>query len=82
LEKHGFEVLIQKKSLNDISVIFQLMNAYIQKKILINSNRYINLSLTILCCSPINITGVVLSWLLPKNNDLYLDNIIVAKKVS
>jgi hypothetical protein len=31
--------------------------------------------------SPINIIGIFLSKILPKNNDLYLENIVLAKKV-
>jgi hypothetical protein len=31
--------------------------------------------------APINITGLILSKILPKNNDLYLDNVVLAKKV-
>jgi hypothetical protein len=31
--------------------------------------------------APINILGLIFSVILPKNNDLYLDNIILAKKV-
>ena len=40
----------------------------------------------IVCLAPkvlnsLNITGLILSQLLPKNNDLYLDNIVLAKKI-
>jgi len=31
--------------------------------------------------APINIIGLILAILLPKNDDLYLDNIVMAKKV-
>jgi len=30
---------------------------------------------------PINLIGLILSKILPKNNDMYLENIILAKKV-
>ena len=42
---------------------------------------FINLFLTLIFIAPFNIVGVLLSKLLPKNDNLYLDNIILAKKV-
>lgn len=65
--------------MNDIRVIFQLLNDYIYKKT-ITKNPYINLLLTIILMAPLNILGEILSKILPKNNDLYLDNIVLAKK--
>ena len=81
LEKHGFEIVILKKSMNDIRVVFQLINAYIYKKV-IKNNYYFNLLVTVVFMSPFNILGTVLNWIFPKNNDLYLDSIILARKVS
>jgi hypothetical protein len=37
--------------------------------------------ITLVLVSPINIIGLLLSKVLPKNDDLYLDNIVLAKKV-
>ncbi len=79
LEQHGFMVLEQRKSMDDIRVIFQLLNAYIFKKTVTSSAR-LNLLLTILLMAPWNILGELLHWILPRNPDLYLDNIILAKK--
>jgi len=42
---------------------------------------YVNLLLTLILMAPINIIGFILSTILPKNDDLYLDNIVLAKKV-
>ena len=79
LELHGFEIIEHKKTLNDASVIFQLINCYIYK--IICKNIYINILMTFILISPVNIVGIIFSKLLPKNNDLYLDNVILAKKV-
>lgn len=79
LEKSGFKIVESHKSMNDIRVIFQLLNDYIYKKT-ITKNPYINLLLTIILMAPFNILGEILSKILPKNNDLYLDNIVLAKK--
>ena len=79
LNKHGFEILEHRKSINDIRVIFQLLNGYIYKK-LFSSNKYLNLFLTIIIISPLNLLGEFLATFLPKNDDLYLDNVILAVK--
>jgi SAM-dependent methyltransferase len=79
LEKYGFKILEYRKSMNDIRIIFQLINAYLYKKT-ITSNQYVNLIVTVLLMSPFNILGELLSKILPKNDDLYLDSIVLAQK--
>ena len=79
LEKHGFEILEQRKSMDDIRVIFQLINAYIYK-IVITKNGWMNAFLILFLMAPFNILGEILGWLLPRNPDLYLDNIVLARK--
>jgi SAM-dependent methyltransferase len=79
LKNHGFEVLENRKSVADIRVIFQLINAYIYKKT-VTGNRYVDAILTAILMSPFNIVGEILSKILPGNEDLYLDNILLAKK--
>lgn len=80
LSQNGFEIIEHKKSNNGIEVIFQLINDYIFKTTL-TKNNYINLITTLILMAPINILGVLFSTFLPKNNDLYLDNIVLAKKI-
>ncbi|QUS59317.1 class I SAM-dependent methyltransferase [Synechocystis sp. PCC 7338] len=79
LKKHGFKILEYRKSMNDIRIIFQLINAYLYKKT-VTSNQYVNLITTISLMSSFNILGELLSKILPKNDDLYLDSIILAQK--
>ena len=82
LEKNGFQVVTHIKSLNDTRVIFQLINGYIFKKtIYLRRNPKVNLIVSLVFNAWINIIGLVLGILLPKNNDLYLDNVILAKKM-
>lgn len=81
LEQHGFSVLEQRKSMDDIRVIFQLLNGYIFKKV-VSKNGWINVVLTIVLIAPFNVLGELLSYITPRNADLYLDNIILAKKVA
>lgn len=81
LKNNGFIIIEQRKSVNDIRVVFQLLNDYIYKKT-ITGNKYLNLLVTLVCMAPLNVLGEILSKILPQNDDLYLDNIILAKKVS
>jgi len=79
IRKSGFRMLKNFKTLNNFSVIFQLANCYFHKvltrrKFLIN---YLFLSIIITLN---NFLGLLFSFILPKNNDLYLDNIILAQK--
>ena len=80
LRENGFDIIEQRKSNNGIEAIFQLVNDYIFK-VTLTKNAYINLLTTLLLIAPVNIIGLVLSTILPKNDDLYLDNIVLAKKV-
>ncbi|MEI7595025.1 MAG: class I SAM-dependent methyltransferase [Bacteroidota bacterium] len=79
LQNNGFEIIKAQKTANNISVIFQLLNMYIFK---ISSFNFASKVLSLLFIVPLNIIGVFLGFILPKNNDLYLDNVILAKKVN
>lgn len=78
-EKHGFEIVEHIKSINDARVIFQLINCYTYKKAL-PQNVILKALFAFILIFPINLLGSVFSIILPKNNDLYLDNVIVARK--
>ncbi|WP_148815550.1 class I SAM-dependent methyltransferase [Campylobacter concisus] len=80
LKKNGFDIIEFKKSGDGLEVIFQLLNSYIFKKT-ITKNVYINLVMSVFLMAPINILGLLFSKILPRNKDLYLDNIVLAKKV-
>jgi SAM-dependent methyltransferase len=79
LESHGFEIVDHRKSMSDIRVIFQMINAYIYKKTITRSAR-LNLLLTLILMAPFNLLGEFFAKILPGNNDLYLDNIVLARK--
>lgn len=81
LEKHGFEIIEQRKSIDDIRVIFQLLNTYIYKKT-VTKNAWLNVLITLVLIAPFNILGELLFIITPRNPDLYLDNIVLAKKVA
>jgi SAM-dependent methyltransferase len=81
LNKNGFEIINHIKSENNIKVIFQLLNGYIYKKVL-HKKYFIKQLSTIFIMCPITIMGILLNIILPDNDDLYLDNIILAKKTT
>lgn len=79
LQRNGFKVLEQRKSVRDFSIILQLVNSYLFKKVA--KNLFLKYFCIIFIMSILNILGIILAILLPKNDDLYLDNIILAQKV-
>jgi hypothetical protein len=81
LNRNGFDIIEQRKTLTDVRVIFQLINAYIYK-ITATKNSFINIGISIFLMSPINIIAVLISRVLPSNQDLYLDNVVLARKRS
>jgi SAM-dependent methyltransferase len=80
LKNNGFEIIEFKKINNGVEVIFQLINAYIFK-VTMTKSVIINLLINLILIAPINIIGLILSKVLPRNDDLYLDNIVLAKKI-
>jgi SAM-dependent methyltransferase len=81
LERNGFEVLEFRKTMGDVRSIFQMLNAYLYKKTQLR-NRYLGLAATVVVVAPFNLAGTILSWIMPRNEDLYLDNVVLARKVS
>jgi SAM-dependent methyltransferase len=79
LHREGFAVIEARKSIGDIRLVFQLLIAYIYK-VTLSKNKYLNLFLTVFLMAPFNIVGELLAKVTPKNEDLYLDNVILARK--
>lgn len=79
LESNGFLIIEQHKSVDDIRVVFQLVNTYIFKKT-VSENFLTNLISTMFFMAPVTLMGILLSKVLPGNPDLYLDNCILARK--
>jgi SAM-dependent methyltransferase len=79
LSKHGFELTDHAKTLADASALCQLGNAYLFK-ILRTRWLLVNILITTVIMAPISLWGLLLSRVLPANADLYLDNVVVARK--
>lgn len=79
LERNGFVVVQHKKLLDDFSLIFQLVNAYLYK---VTRTRFaaLNLAITAVLMAPLSIAGLALGALLPRNADLFLDQIVLARR--
>jgi SAM-dependent methyltransferase len=81
LKEHGFEVESYYKSCPGISGIIQLFNLYLYKKFY-SKHKILNICLTILLISPFNLLGTCLSVFERKESDIFLDNVVLAKKKS
>lgn len=79
LQKNGFKVEVLEKSCPNFGVIFQLVNGYIYK-ITKKLPLIFRMLFILLLCFPFTILGLILGSLLPNNNDLYLDNILIVSK--
>jgi len=82
-EKHGFEVLEQDKTGNSVEAVFQLWIMYIHQHI----NPYfrkipvVRSAFRFVTYTSLNAMAVLFSKALPDRKDLYLNNLIVCKKV-
>jgi hypothetical protein len=81
LAEHGFETVVQEKSAADGRALAQLMVGY-WYKITRSESRFLNAVGQLCWLAPLTLVGWGLSALLPRNPDLYLDNIILARKRS
>ena len=79
LEKNGFKIISLEKTGHFVESIFQLSAVYIYT--LFNSKfRALNLVCTFLFIAPINIVGIIVKSILPKNRDLFHNLVIVVEK--
>jgi SAM-dependent methyltransferase len=81
ISKKGFEIIDQRKSGNYVETLAQMFSSYMYT-ILCKGNKYISIIVSFFFCAPVLIFGIVLQKILPKNSNLYLDNIILARKSS
>ena len=78
LEKHGFKVLELRKTGNFARVIWQLQTLYIFE--CFKKFNKIGYVLALLFIVPLNILGVILLPLAPKNKSLFFNNVVLAEK--
>ena len=80
LAKNGFKLVKLSKSTTYIETVMQMLSAYVYQHVL-PKNKYIKVIMTPLFVAPINILGKLLSKILPKNENYYHNNIVVAEKL-
>lgn len=79
LERNGFVVVEQRKTNADARTLFQLVNAYLYK-ILHTSNAKMNLVICAVMMAPFTLLGILAGKVLPANPDLYLDQVVLARR--
>jgi len=79
MERHGFAVIEQRKSMADIRSLFQMFNTYLYKKTR-TGIPLLNGVIAMVLMEPVNVLGEIAGRLLPPNPDLFLDNIMLARK--
>lgn len=80
LESYGFSIIEHRKSVCGFRVHVQLLLCYLHKQVdswpsLLKAGAWVVFS------APLNLAGDALGWILPSNRDLYLDNVVFARKV-
>lgn len=79
LERNGFEILVQEKSVTGARALLQvkagcLFRAWGGK------NNYWNFALTLALIAPLQILGRIIAALLPAYPEIYLDNVVLARR--
>ena len=78
-ERNGFSVVYQEKIGADATILFQLVNAYLYK-LSCRWSRHPRFLFTVSVMGCVNILGLLAGLVLPKNEDLFLDQVLVAQK--
>jgi SAM-dependent methyltransferase len=79
LERNGFAVVRQRKSMADARAVMQLASAWLFKATR-TRGRALNLFAQLVLIAPVNILGALAGALLPRNEDFYLDNVVLARR--
>lgn len=79
LDKYGFEIIVQNKTVGDLTIIPQMLNLYLYK-LVYRKHSLLKKIVTLFFMTPITMFGVVLGKIMPRNSDLFLDNVILATK--
>lgn len=81
LERHGFEIIEQRRLLSDCRAPAQIFLAWVFDAILVKCRpKLLQLILTPFLCTPISILASILATISPKNSNTYLDNLILARR--
>jgi SAM-dependent methyltransferase len=83
LEKNGFEIIHQEKTGNSIETFHQLRIMYIHQHITpyIRKIPILRSVFRFIVYSTLNLAAIVLSKIFPSGKDLYLNNVVLCKKI-
>ncbi|MBC7205060.1 MAG: class I SAM-dependent methyltransferase [Methyloversatilis sp.] len=79
-ERNGFRVMTTRRLLADATLFCQLFNAYVFK-VSRSRSTVINAIITLLVTAPVTIAGLSIVRLLPDNDDLFLDQLVIAERI-
>jgi len=79
VERNGFNVLEHNKIGADVTILFQMVNAYLYK-VTSTWPKYPRLLFTVMVMASVNLTGIMAKWIMPSNQDLFIDHIILVEK--
>jgi SAM-dependent methyltransferase len=79
LETAGFEIVSHDKTVPGFFAIVQLASGCVFKAAS-SSPRVVQLIAQLCVIAPLHVVGGAVAWLLPCNSDLYLDNVVLARK--
>jgi SAM-dependent methyltransferase len=80
LERAGFEVVEQRKSTAGSRALLQLTSAHLYK-ITNSRNRWLNFFAQLGLIAPVSLMGILFSALMSRNEDFYLDNVVLARRL-
>ena len=79
LEKNGFKILKAEKTGHFAEALWQLWILYIFS-LFQTRNRLLNTLLTLVFISPLNLLGLLVTFILPRNHDLFFNNVMLVQK--
>lgn len=59
-----------------------MITVYIFKTFLANSTKPLKLIVTVVLFTPIHVTGILAGFIFPKNDHLFITNVVLAQKVA
>jgi SAM-dependent methyltransferase len=80
LERNGFKIIMARKTAGYIQTLVQMTCSYLLT-IFGKRNAFFKIVIHFFFCVPIMVLGIFISLVLPRNNDLYLDNIVLGEKI-
>lgn len=80
LQNGGFDIVINNRLLADFRAPMQLLIAWVLDAIILKiKSPAFRLSMVIVLCCPLSLVAWILAPIFPKNTNMYLDNVVLAR---